>query len=133
MKLILLLLSVTLVQSGKVLFYIPFSSKSVQMCYAPLLETLADRGHDVTVVMPFEASKDSKYKVINSDLKGVFSDTFAKATEPMLNNQESSNALNALYKMVNVFIGLHENAIKGNKFSNYVCEVDNDIGQFQMH
>ena len=90
----------------------------MKICYAPLLETLAERGHAVTVVMPFEASKGSKYKVINADPKGVFLDTLAKATEPMLNNQES-NALKALYKMVNLVIDLQDNDINCNLFSNF--------------
>ena len=105
----------------------------MKICYAPLLETLADRGHDVTVVMPFEASKGSKYKVINADPKGVFLDTLAKATEPLLNNQES-NALKALYKMVNVVIDLQDNAIKGKIFSIFSnFRIENDFGQFQIH
>jgi len=39
-------------QAGKLLFYMPLTSKSMKITYMPLAETMAERGHQVTVVMP---------------------------------------------------------------------------------
>ena len=41
----------------QIMVYAPLSTKSMKITYMPLAETLASRGHKVTVVMPFTHSK----------------------------------------------------------------------------
>ncbi len=43
----------SLTRPGRVLLYAPFGIKSIKIKIQPLMETLADRGHKVTVVMPY--------------------------------------------------------------------------------
>ncbi len=43
----------SLARPGRVLLYAPFGIKSIKIKIQPLMETLADRGHKVTVVMPY--------------------------------------------------------------------------------
>jgi len=45
--LLLLLLIIAGAESGKVFLFAPFLSKSVTITYVPLLEELANRGHQV--------------------------------------------------------------------------------------
>ena len=62
MNLLLIILSVITilnnVEAGKILFYIPLSTKSVKITFTPVLDALAERGHEVTVAMPFEVFLD---------------------------------------------------------------------------
>ena len=95
---------------GKVLFYIPLATKSVKITFTPVLEALAERGHDVTAVMPFEASKGSKYKVINVDPSGAFANAVTKVGEKVI-TKEDSNVVNAMGTMVNAAIQSNENAL----------------------
>ena len=46
-----------LASCGSILFYIPFCSKSVKITFMPLAEEMAERGHEVVVVMPFATKK----------------------------------------------------------------------------
>ena len=106
----LLLLSVILlcasVNAGKILFWTPLSTKSVKITFTPVLEALAERGHDVTVAMPFAAPKDAKYKVINSDPDGDFEAEVTKTTKKIITNEDPN--------MVNAFIGMVKAAVDSN-------------------
>ena len=44
-------------EGGSLLLYMPFSSRSVKMTYMPMAEMMADRGHEVVVVMPIATKK----------------------------------------------------------------------------
>lgn len=39
---------------GKIMFYFPIASKSIKMTFLPLAEALIDRGHFVSLIMPYE-------------------------------------------------------------------------------
>ncbi len=43
-----------LADAGKVFIWLPLISKSIQITYTPVVEELAKRGHEVTVVHPFK-------------------------------------------------------------------------------
>ena len=45
---------VGLATAGNVLLYMPCTSKSMKITYMPVAEAMAERGHQVTVVMPWE-------------------------------------------------------------------------------
>lgn len=48
----------------KVLFLLPIASKSHKNVFDPLIETLASRGHEVTVISPLKTSKNPNIKEI---------------------------------------------------------------------
>ncbi len=55
------------------LFYFPLVSKSMLMTFMPLVEVLAERGHEVAVIVPIEyESKQERVDVItiDSDMEG---------------------------------------------------------------
>ena len=106
------ILSLTNVQAGKVLFYIPLSTKSVKITFIPLLEALAENGHDVTVAMPFPAPKDAKYKVINTDPSGNLEKTITQLTEKFLTKEET-NVANAMLSMMKGAIDSNDRALSG--------------------
>ena len=45
------------VYSGKVLLWCPAASTSMKITYMPVMEELARRGHEVTLVTPFPSKK----------------------------------------------------------------------------
>ncbi len=49
---------------GRFLFYMPLISKSMKITFMPLAEELASRGHQVVVVMPYEAKAREGVEVI---------------------------------------------------------------------
>ena len=70
--LFLLLLSSMLIAScegGKILFWMPVGSKSMKITYMPMLEELAKRGHEITLVHPFKLKETVKgiTEIISSD------------------------------------------------------------------
>ncbi len=53
-------------ETGRILFYMPLISKSMKITFMPLAEKLAQRGHEVVVVMPLEAkTKQNNLHVIS--------------------------------------------------------------------
>ena len=108
-----------MVDCGKVLFYHPFSSRSMKICYMTLIEALAEKGHEVTVAMPFAQPKDAKYKVINVDPSGEFQDVIAKTTGAVLTKEEN-NVINLMVNMLGKVMTLHENAIKDPLMQEYL-------------
>lgn len=54
------MLLVTYGEGGKILFWSPFGSKSTKICYMPMLEELARRGHEITVVHPHKSKQATK-------------------------------------------------------------------------
>ena len=56
-------------EGGKILFWSPFGSKSTKICYMPMLEELAKRGHEITVVHPHKSKQDTKgiTSILSSD------------------------------------------------------------------
>jgi len=67
---VLILATVSMVSAGKILFYMPMTSKSMKITYIPLAEALAERGHEVTVLMPFShKSKNEKLTIITVESK----------------------------------------------------------------
>ena len=111
------ILSLTNVQAGKVLFYIPMSTKSVKITFIPLLEALAEKGHDVTVAMPFAAPKDAKYQVINTDPNGDLENMITSFTEKLLTKEET-NVMNAMVAMVQGALNSNDNALSSESISN---------------
>ena len=72
--------------------------------------TLYSRGHDVTVVMPFE-DKEAKYNIINSDPDG----TIMKETDHISGSVvsgEDTKTVSMFGKLVTLSIQLNENAFK---------------------
>ena len=66
--LILLPMFISFVECGKILFYMAFVHKSMVISFLPLAEELASRGHEVTIIMPFEYKEQKKnLKVIDFD------------------------------------------------------------------
>ncbi len=53
-----------LVKPGRILFYMPLTTRSMKLTYLPLAEALVARGHEVTVVMPHEAKSTDNLEVI---------------------------------------------------------------------
>ena len=63
--LILLTILVTITNAGKILFFMPVMPKSTSMTLVPIIEELINRGHEVTLVNPFDCKlKSSKFKHI---------------------------------------------------------------------
>ena len=56
------MLLVTYGEGGKILFWSPFGSKSTKICYMPMLEELARRGHEITVVHPHKSKQATKWR-----------------------------------------------------------------------
>jgi len=98
------------VQAGKILFFIPFSSKSVKITFTPVLEKLAERGHEIVVVMPFDEKTD-KYTVINSDPDGNILKLIDSATTPVLQKTNPS-VLNVMSSIKNGALDLSDNTLK---------------------
>ena len=69
---LLLVLATMLIVScegGKILFWMPVGSKSMKITYMPMLEELAKRGHEITLVHPFKMkeSVEGITEIISSD------------------------------------------------------------------
>ena len=47
-------------EAGKIMFWMPVGSKSMKITYMPMLEELAKRGHEITVVHPFKMKEPVK-------------------------------------------------------------------------
>ena len=55
-------------EGGKILFWMPVGSKSMRITYMPMLEELAKRGHEITLVHPFKTeSVEGITEIISSD------------------------------------------------------------------
>ena len=67
-------------QGGKVLFWSPFGSKSTKICYMPMLEELARRGHEITIVHPNKAKQSTKgiSEILSSDKVDEFLNNISK-------------------------------------------------------
>ena len=104
---LLLVLLENVVHGGKVLFYTPFSSKSMKITFAPILEELVHRGHEVYAAMPF-TDKKAKYIQISSDPTGDIIKMLDTVTEPML-KKTASTPFEFLPQIVNGAITLNEN------------------------
>ena len=50
---VLFLSLMPVIQSGRILVWCPATSKSVKITFMPIVETLANRGHEVFLVTPF--------------------------------------------------------------------------------
>ena len=55
--LLILINSSHLVSCGNILFWMPLCSKSMKITFMPLAEELVNRGHEVSVVMPYPTKK----------------------------------------------------------------------------
>ena len=58
---------------GRILFYMPMTTKSVKITFTPLAEALAERGHEIVVIMPHQQkAKSSNLKIftIESEFEG---------------------------------------------------------------
>ena len=52
-------------ECGRIMFYMPFVSKSMRITYMPVVRELAARGHEVTVVTPYDSKEpDNVHMVI---------------------------------------------------------------------
>ncbi len=58
--LFLLVAAFSAAEAGKIFVWLPAVSKSITISYAPLFEALAKRGHEITVVHPFQVFKGTK-------------------------------------------------------------------------
>ncbi len=54
-------------RTGRILFYMPLTSRSMKITFMPLAESLADRGHEVVVIMPHQAKAKRNLDVITVD------------------------------------------------------------------
>merc|ERR1712038_1329086 len=77
------------VNAGKILFWSPFASKSMKICFTPLFDELAKRGHEVTAVIPFN-DKPDQYTYISSDPEGNLLKELGKLTEPAISGEDAS-------------------------------------------
>ena len=111
------------VNAGKILFWTPLSTKSVKITFTPVLEALAERGHDVTVAMPFAAPKDANYKVINSDPDGYFEAEVTKTTKKIITN-EDPNMVNAFIGMVKAAVDSNDRALSHPMMQGYLKDVN---------
>ena len=69
---------------GSLLFYMPLVSRSMKITFMPLAEAMAERGHEVVVVMPHPSKKPHpKVKEIIVDATGFEAFT-AKASKESL-------------------------------------------------
>ncbi len=65
--------SVVAEKTGRILFYMPLTSKSMKITFMPLAESLAERGHQVVVLMPHQAtpkSKNLQVVTVDSEFEG---------------------------------------------------------------
>ena len=56
-------------EGGKIMFWMPVGSKSMKITYMPMLEELAKRGHEITVVHPHKSKQSAKgiIEILSSD------------------------------------------------------------------
>ncbi len=54
-------------KTGRILFYMPLTSRSMKITFLPLAEALAERGHEVVVLMPHPSKERANLKVITVD------------------------------------------------------------------
>ncbi len=63
-------------ETGRYLFYMPLASKSVAIMFMPVAETLAEKGHQIVILMPDEGvkAKSSNIKIVTFEnpLNGMY-------------------------------------------------------------
>ena len=66
---VVLLLWVLRAEAAKIMFYVPFVSRSMKITYMPVVNELVARGHDVTLVHPFDSEKSvpQNLKIISNE------------------------------------------------------------------
>lgn len=73
---------------GKVLFWMPFVSKSITITYMPMAERLAERGHEITIVTAFP-SKTKSDKIVQFHSGDTVKTFINKASESALSQTSS--------------------------------------------
>ena len=62
--LLLLVATPPLSECGRIMFYMPFVSNSMRITYMPVVRELAARGHQVTVVTPYDSKEPDNVQMI---------------------------------------------------------------------
>ena len=92
-----MLLSVSMLivssEGGKVLFWSPFGTKSTKITYMPMLEELAKRGHEITVVHPSKMKQPVKgiTEIMSSDKVDKFLGELSRFVKLTVLNLKLSN------------------------------------------
>ncbi len=68
---------------GRILFYFPMVTKSMMMTFMPLVEAMAERGHEVVAVVPF------KYKTKQERVDVIQIETIGEGNHYSYNNNYS--------------------------------------------
>ena len=108
-----------------ILFLGPVCSKSHKFAFMPIVEALAQKGHQMTVVTPYEPSKPvaNVREIVTRDLFAEFDFNFFDLLK--------ENPLASVFKMIGVFGGiatLGYDALMANaEFRHYVQHTDIDL------
>ena len=87
-----------------------------------LIDTISRRGHDVTVVMPFDG-KGAKYKVINTDPEATIMKETDQISGSVVSGEDTKN-LSMFQKLIALAIQLNENAFKHPIMQGYLKNPD---------
>lgn len=124
MKLVILLFSfIALANTSRILFLFPSPSKSHLIVVKGLSTTLAERGHDVTVVSPFPLDKPMKnYRDINVDVP----EEMVKLSNSMV-NKPNKNLFKALPQLLNILFGMGNDMLTMPAFKKIMDEEQFDL------
>ena len=84
-------------RSNRVLVLAPICTKSHQYALMPILEALADKGHQVTVVSPFRISQAVNVREI------VIQDVFDRFSSTSWFDRHEENTITSIYVTLKVF------------------------------
>lgn len=95
--------------AGRIMVYMPLSSQSMVMCFEPVINAMAERGHQVTVITPVAPKKtvnNVELIVIDSNLDEVM----ANLSRDILNENPRVSSL-PLSQLIDVAVDVNDKAL----------------------